>query len=265
MNFKYLKLNINSQGIAKLLFSNTKSKNAFNPIMLLEIKKALKFLEKSRKCRILIFSGEGDSFSSGADLSWMKKSKNLNYRQNKKESIGFTQMLKAIDCFTKPTISLVNGHAFGGALGVIAVSDYSLSFKKSKFCFSEVKLGLIPAMIAPYIVRSIGLRETKKLFLTGEVFDTKKALKVGLIDEIIDENDIQINSLELIKNLIQAAPVAQYKIKSFLKEIYLKKINDSLIDQTAETISRIRITKEAQEGLGAFLEKRKPNWSKIDS
>ncbi len=265
MNLKYLKLSINNQGIARLLFSNAKSRNAFNPTMLLEINKALKFLSKSRKCRVLIFSGEGDTFSSGADLSWMKKSKNLSYEQNKKESREFTQMLKAIDCFTKPTISLVNGHAFGGALGIIAASDYSLSFKKSRFCFSEVKLGLVPAMIAPYIMRSIGYRETKKLFLTGEVFDAKKALSVGLIDEIIDENNFKINSLELVKNLIKAAPVAQNKIKSYLKKIYLNKINDSLIDHTAETISRIRTTKEAQEGLGAFLEKRSPNWSKIDT
>ena len=97
----------------------------------------------------------------------MKKSKNLNYKQNKEESLVFTQMLKAIDCFPKPTISLVNGHAFGGALGIIAASDYSLSLEKSRFCFSEARLGLIPAMIAPYIMRSISYKTTKKLFLTG--------------------------------------------------------------------------------------------------
>ena len=262
MNFKYLKLDLTNQGIAKLLFSNPKSKNAFNPNMILEIKKALKFIEKSNYCRILIFSGDGDTFSSGADLMWMKKSKDLNYKQNKKESKTFTEMLKAIDCFSKPTISLVNGHAFGGALGIIAASDYSISLEKSRFCFSEVRLGLIPAMIAPYIMRSIGYKLTKNLFLTGEVFNAQKALNIGLIDEIIKVKDLKKSTSELVKNLINAAPVAQNKIKSFLKKIHLKQINNSLINETAETISRIRITKEAQEGLTAFLEKRKPDWSK---
>ncbi len=262
MNFKNLKLDLTSHGIAKLLFANPKSKNALNPNMILEIKKALRFLQKSNQCRVLIFSGEGDTFSSGADLTWMKKSKNLSYKKNKEEALGFTQMLKAIDCFPKPTISLVNGHAFGGALGIIAASDYSLSLEKSRFCFSEVRLGLIPAMIAPYIMRSIGYKNTKKLFLTGEVFHAKQAKNIGLIDEIINIDDLDIGSSELLKNLINASPAAQNKIKLFLKKIYSKEINNSLINQTAETISKIRITKEAQEGLAAFLEKRKPDWSK---
>ena len=111
----------------------------------------------------------------------------MNYEQNKKESKAFTEMLECIDNFPKPTISLVNGHAFGGALGVIAASDYSFSYEKCNFCFSEVKLGLIPAMIAPYIVRSLGYKVAKRLFLTGEIFDAKKALTVGLIDEIISQ------------------------------------------------------------------------------
>ena len=262
MNFKYIKLNLTKEGIAKIFFSNPKNKNAFNPSMINDIKEAISFLKRSEKCRLLILSGEGNIFSSGADLEWMKKSKNLNFKQNKQEAKNFTEMLKDIDNFPKPTISFINGHAFGGALGIIAVSDFSLSIESSKFCFSEVKLGLIPAMIAPYILRSIGYNATKKLFLTGEVFGAKKALSFGLIDAVVKNFDFKANESRLIKNLLSSAPIAQRKIKSFLKKVSFKEIDSLLIDKTSETISKIRVTKEAQEGLSAFLEKRKPNWNK---
>ncbi len=261
MKLKYIKLKLTSNGIAKILFFNPESKNAFNPLMIEEIKKVLKFLKSSSKCRILIFYGEGNTFSSGADLNWMKKSKNLSFENNKKESQNFTQMLTDVDTFPKPTISFINGHAFGGALGIIAATDFSLSLKNSKFCFSEVKLGLIPAMIAPYILNSIGYKHTKKLFLTGELFNANTALNIGLVDEVLENKILNIDNIELIKNLISAAPKAQIKIKSFLKKIHLRKINKSLSNLTAETISKVRVTKEAQEGLAAFLEKRKPNWN----
>ena len=202
MNFKYLKLDLNDKGIGTILFSNTRSKNALTPKMISEIILALKFLEKSENCRILVISGEGNTFSSGADLEWMKKSINLKYKENVKESKEFTKMLKSIDSFSKPTISLVNGHAFGGALGIIAATHFAISFKESKFCFSEVRLGLIPAMIAPYILRSIGYKETKKLFLTGEVFTAQKAVNIGLIDETISLKDFNIKETKLIKDLL---------------------------------------------------------------
>ncbi len=260
MQFKNLIVNVNKQGIAKILFSNKKSKNAINPDMIYEIKEAIGILKKSKSCRILIFSGDGETFSSGADLLWMKKSKSLNYEENNNEAKRFTEILQEIDNFPKPTISLVNGHAFGGALGIIAASDFSIGSEKSKYCFSEVKLGLIPAMIGPYVLRALGYLETKKLFLTGELFNAKKALKIGLIDEVADLSDYEKRTPELIKNLLSGGPNAQNSIKTFLKEINLKKIDNTLINDTAETISRIRITSEAQEGLKAFLEKRKPQW-----
>ena len=189
-------------------------------------------------------------------------SRRLTCNQNKKESKAFTEMLKAIDFFPKPIVSIVNGNAFGGALGIIAASDFALSVKESNFCFSEVKLGLVPAMIAPYVIRTIGYKASKKLFLTGEVFNSEKALNIGLIDDIVNLKDFNLNSSQLLKNLINSAPIAQNKIKSFLKKIYYKEIDNIVINQTTDTISKIRITREAQEGLSAFLEKRKPSWSK---
>ena len=260
MNFRNLKLNYLNKGLVKLIFSNQKNKNAFSPDMISEIKKAIKFLEKSDNCKILIFTGEGDTFSSGADLVWMKKSKNLNYEKNKKEAYDFTSMLRAIDNFAKPTISLVNGHAFGGALGVIAASDFAFSTKTSKFSFSEVKLGLIPAMISPYILRIVGYKLTKQLFLTGELFEAKKALEIGLIDEIINIKNFERVKDSLIQNLLIGAPQAQKKLKLFLHKINYSKINNKLINETAHKIAKIRVSEEAQEGLDAFLEKRKPKW-----
>ena len=260
MTFKSLKLEYSSQGITKLIFSNPKTKNAFNQVMILEIKKALKKLQNSNNCKILIFTGDGNIFSSGADLSLMKESKNLTFEQNKKEAKNFASMLRTIDNFSKPTISLVNGHAFGGALGVIAASDFSVCTKNTKFCFSEVRLGLIPAMIAPYILRVMGYKFTKQLFLTGEIFDAQKALKIGLIDDIVNIKDFSNFKSKIISDLLSGAPQAQRNIKTFLNKINYKNIKRNLTNETAETISKIRISKEAQEGLEAFLQKRNPKW-----
>ncbi len=248
------------KGLTYLYINRPKVKNALNIEMIDEIKETLKVLKSDSSVRVLIITGKDDCFSSGADLKWMESSKKLDFKDNKRDAIKFAEMLKEIEEFPKPTISLVNGHAFGGALGIIAVTDYSIADKNAKFSFSEVKLGIIPAMIGPYILRNIGLKNCKKLFLTGEIFDAVEAKEINLINEILTpdlfDNYISILFLKLLKG----SPKAQTEIKKFLIAINSKYIDKDLIDKTAEEIARIRISEEAQEGLNAFLEKRKPGW-----
>ena len=247
-------------GLMYLYINRPEFKNALDLITIIEIKKNLQALKLDKKVRGLVITGCEDSFSSGADLKWMKDSKELNFLENKKQALEFADMLKEIDEFPKPIISLVNGHAYGGSLGIIATSDYSVSVKNAKFSFSEVKLGIIPAMIGPYIIRSIGYKNSKKLFLTGEVFNSEVAKKINLIDEYLDPEDVYNYIKVLFAKLIKGAPTAQGKIKKFLNDIKSKNINEKLINFTADTISDIRVSSEGQEGLNAFLEKRKPKW-----
>ena len=247
-------------GVVCLYFNRQEAKNALNMETIIELKENIKVLKYDNSVRILIITGTGDTFSSGADLKWMKSSKKLNFEDNKRDAIIFVEMLKEIDEFPKPTLSIINGHAFGGALGIIAVSDFSVANMQAKFSFSEVKLGIIPAMIGPYVLRSIGFKNSKKLFLTGEIFNTQIAKNINLIDEFLPSKEIEDYTSQLIAKLKTGSPKAQKEIKEFLRNIYSSKIDKALINKTADTISKIRVSKEAQSGIEAFLKKKKPNW-----
>ena len=247
-------------GLVYLFINRPEVKNALNLEAIIDIKNTLEYLKSDKSIRVLVITGTEKTFSAGADLKWMKESKNLDFRDNKRDALLFADMLKEVDEFPVPTISLVNGHAYGGAIGIIAASDFSIAIHEAKFSFSEVKLGIIPAMIAPYVLRSIGFQNSNKLFLTAEVFDAAEAKKRNLIDEIIAGDSIDNYLKSLISKLIKGSPNAQKTVKEFLRNIMARSISEQLIDETANTIAKIRISKEGQEGLSAFLEKRKPNW-----
>ena len=258
--FKFLIVKKSDEGVFTITLNNPKQKNALNLQMIKELKDTLTLLKEHSETRLLCITGSGNVFSSGADLDWMKRARNLNLKENKVDALNFTSLLKQIDCFPKPTIAIINGHVFGGGLGIIAACDYSIANSEAKFSFSEVKLGIIPAMIAPYIIRNIGYKKSKNLFLTGEVFNTEKAMKIELIDYNAEESRIENIKNVLIKKLLQGNPRAQQEIKQFLSLINYKEINKNLIDLSADTISNIRVTSDAKEGIDAFLEKRKPKW-----
>ena len=259
MKYDFLKIEKQENNIYELTFNNPNSRNALNDKMLSEIIDCLETL-KRQPCRLLIITGEGKAFSAGADLEWMKKSINLNFQDNVNDALNFSKMLKLIDTFPSPTISVINGHAFGGGLGIICTCDFSIANVEAKFSFSEVRLGLIPAMIGPYVLRNIGFLNSRKLFLTGEVFNAEKALKINLIDIAINKENIQKEKEKLIENLLKGGPRAQCEIKKFLLNIYSKNIDDTLISRSAKKISEIRVSKEGQEGIKSFLEQSKPKW-----
>jgi methylglutaconyl-CoA hydratase len=265
MTKKFIKIEKKKNGVFELIFNNPQSRNALNKIMLKEISESLDDLKLNKKLRILIITGVGKTFSAGADLDWMKAAKNLSLEDNKKDALYFSEMIKKIDEFSKPTLALINGHVFGGGLGIVSACDFSLAEENAKFCFSEVRLGLIPAMIGPYVVRSIGLANSRKLFLTGKVFDTKHALKINLIDEALPLSMLIDKKEELVNELLMGAPKAQEEIKNFLFDITNKDINESLINKTSQTIANIRTSSEGQEGIDAFLNKRKPSWQNGNS
>ena len=260
MEYKFIKIKVIKEKVFQISLNNPKSRNAINSIMLDELLDCLDNLSRKKEIRVLIITGEGQAFSAGADLEWMKQSINLTLEENKNDAMKFSKMLRKIDEFYCTTIAIINGHAFGGGLGILSVCDFKIADSKSKFCFSEVKLGIIPAMIGPYILRNLGYANTKKLFLTGEIFDADHAATLSLIDKFVSTQHIINERNILIDKLLLGGPKAQTAIKTYLQNIYSKSISDDVIEHAAENIANLRVSEEGQKGIKAFLNKTNPDW-----
>ena len=260
MEYNFIKIKNIKEKVLQISLNNPKARNAINSMMLDELINCLDDLSKKKEIRILIITGEGQAFSAGADLEWMKQSINLTFEENKNDAMKFSKMLRKIDEFYCSTVAIINGHAFGGGLGILSVCDFKIADSNAKFCFSEVKLGIIPAMIGPYILRNLGYANTKKLFLTGEIFDANEAVTLNLIDRFVRTKDIINERNILIDKLSLGGPKAQTAIKTYLHNIYSKSISDEIINYAAENIADLRVSEEGQKGIKAFLNKSNPDW-----
>ena len=186
-----------------------------------------------------------------------------NLEENLEDAGQLAELMRRLDCFSKPTIALVQGAAFGGALGLIACCDIAIATEKASFCLSEVKIGLIPAAISPYVMRAIGEQASRRYFLTAERFFAAEANRLGLVDIMVEGNDDLEDAGEgMIGQLLQNSPAALTAAKSLIKAVSQKPIDKAVIDDTSRRIAEIRVSEEGQEGLTAFLDKRKPNWCK---
>jgi len=208
----------------------------------------------------MVLQARGKSFSAGADLNWMKKMAGYAYDENKHDAEQLANMLYALYTLNKPTIARVHGAAFGGAVGLVACCDIAVGSKLSKFCLSEVKLGLVPATISPYVISAVGLREAKRLFMTAEVISARRARRLGLLNETVSEEDLDSTIDSIISAILKNGPVAVSQAKALASAVAGKAIDSELIDFTSDTIAKIRVSKEGQEGLTVFLEKRKASW-----
>ncbi|MHA1213711.1 MAG: enoyl-CoA hydratase/isomerase family protein [Candidatus Hodarchaeales archaeon] len=234
--------------------------NAFNPLMIEELTSVFKFLNNDDDIRMIVLTGAGKSFSAGADLNYMKKSKDFTYEENKDDAFKLEQMFFTIYKTSKPVLAKVNGAAFGGGVGLISVCDIALSLKKAKMAFSEVNLGIMPAVISPYVIAKIGFSNASRFFLTGERFDGQKAYEIGLIHEAFETLDeLEQKQEEIIKNLLASSPKAMASIKKLLNRNRGKEFQE-IREYCIEEIARIRTSDEGKEGLSAFLEKRAPRW-----
>jgi methylglutaconyl-CoA hydratase len=234
--------------------------NALNELMIEELNLALTSL-KNEDFRILLLKGNGKSFCSGADLNYMKNMKNFTLEENQKDAFNLAQLMYNLYKFPKITIAIGHGAIMGGGIGLIACCDFSICESETRFSFSEIRLGLIPAVISPYIIRKIGISKAKELFLTGSIFSSYEAEKWGLITKSISQQEIQKFSKEMIQQLLSCPPNTIKEIKELI-EINLTYNLEELKIKTSEIIANIRISKEAQEGIQAFFEKRKPYWYK---
>ena len=259
MNYETIETS-KDNGISIISLNRPEVHNAMNEKMMKELQDCFKNLN-SDDSKIIILTGNGKSFCAGADLNWMKSMAKYTKEENIKDSKLLLNLYEEIYNCKKPVIAKVNGHAFGGGLGLFAACDIIISKDDCKFAFSEVKLGIIPSVISTYISRRISLSNMRRLFLTGERFDSNYAKEIGLIDFVGSETEVEKICEKYVKILLSSGPKAMTEVKKLVDNC--EKMNrEDYKKYTVEKISELRVSKEGQEGINAFLEKRKPKWSK---
>ncbi|HVO14687.1 MAG TPA: enoyl-CoA hydratase-related protein [Alphaproteobacteria bacterium] len=257
-----VKTNIDARGIARVLLDRPEVHNAFDDALIAELTKTFQALDGDGRVRVVVLTGAGKSFSAGGDLNWMKRMAGYSMAENVRDAEGLGALMASLDRLAKPTLGLVNGAAYGGGVGLVACCDIVIAASTAKFCLSEVKLGLIPAVISPYVVRAMGARAARRYFLTAEVFDAEDARRLGLAHEVVAPEDVEAAGARLVEVLLQAGPDAQAAAKALIARVAGAPIDEALIADTARRIAEIRATDEGREGVSAFLEKRKPRWSR---
>jgi len=253
-------LDVNAQGVATVTLNNPEKHNAFDDDIIKQLTDIFNNISQRDDISIMVLASNGKSFSAGADLGWMKRMAGYSYEDNLKDANALAQMLKALNFLPQTTIAKVQGAAFGGAVGLASCCDIVIASRNASFCLSEVKLGLIPATISPYVVDAIGLKASRRYFQTAERFFADKAQLLGLVDEIVEPESLSESVSAMISTLLANGNQARRQAKKLAQDVAFQAINESLLKDTSKRIAAIRVSDEGQEGLTAFFEKRSPNW-----
>ena len=257
-----LKIEHDARGIATLTLDRPAQKNALSAELVGRLTDAFAALAADRSVRVVMLRGAGDAFCAGADVNDMRAAGAATLEANEADSRRFAAMLARIEAQPQPTVAVVQGAAYGGAIGLIAACDIAIAAGNARLALSEVRLGLIPAMISPYVLRAIGARQAHRWFLTGEAMDAATALRIGLVHEVADDAALEAAAEKLVAALLAGGPFAQAEIKRLLRRVTGRgsAADESMLTDTARWIARIRAGDEGREGLTAFLERRKPRW-----
>ena len=253
-------LEVNEQGIATVTLNNPDKHNAFDDNIIKQLTDIFNDISERDDISIMILASNGKSFSAGADLGWMKRMAGYSYEDNLKDANALANMLKALNFLPQTTIAKVQGAAFGGAVGLASCCDIVIASTKASFCLSEVKIGLIPATISPYVVDAIGLKASRRYFQTAERFFADKAQQIGLVDEVVSPEALTDEVNAMVTTLLANGNQARRQAKKLSQDVAFQTIDDNLLKDTSERIAAIRVSPEGQEGLTAFFEKRAPNW-----
>jgi methylglutaconyl-CoA hydratase len=245
---------------ATLWLNRPERHNAFDDGLIAELSAALVELAADSAIRVVLLAGRGKSFSAGADLAWMKRMAGYTAAENEADAQKMAEMLHRLDSLAKPTIALVQGAAMGGGVGLVAACDIAIAAEDAQFAFSEVRLGLTPATISPYVIAAIGPRAARRYFLTAERFDARRALRLGLVTVVVPAADLAMEASRLADILCQNGPAAMAEAKRLIADVTGRPIDAALRRETAGRIARRRASAEGREGVAAFLEKRKPSW-----
>ena len=251
---------IDARGVARVSLNRPEKHNAFDDAVIAALREAFDSLASRADVRVVVLASEGKNFSAGADLGWMKRMAEYDYDHNHKDAQLLAGMLKALHDLPQPTIARVQGAAFGGAVGLVSCCDMAVASEGASFCLSEVKIGLIPATISPYVIKAMGERAARRYFTTAERFRAAEGLRLGLVSEVAAEDALDATVDKLVDALLQNGPQAVRAAKKLVVDVAGRDITAALIEDTCGRIAQIRVAQEGQEGLGAFLNKRQPNW-----
>lgn len=249
-------------GVLTLRLNRPDVHNAFDTTMINELTVALGAAEQSDDIRVVIITGTGASFSAGADMHWMRSMVNASQEDNEQDALRLAALMRSLNYLSKPTIARINGAAFGGGLGLIAACDITIAVDTARFALTEARLGLAPAVISPYVFRRIGERNARRYFLTGERFDCQQAQSIGLIQQCVAKEDLDEAVTAVVNNLLKGGPEAVSTCKELVYAVagHDEETQKTMDEYTSKVIAGLRVMEEGQEGLAAFLEKRKPGW-----
>jgi len=253
---------IDEQGLATLTMNRPEIHNAFDDALIKLMIAELRRLEGAPDVRAIILAANGKSFSAGADLAWMRRMADYSHEENLDDALSLAELMQTLYQLKKPTIARVQGAAYGGGVGLVACCDMVIASENSVFCLSEVKLGLMPAVISPYVVAAMGSRAARRYFQSAEVFSAAEAYRWGLIHEIVAAEELGAAVERLASKLLKNGPLAMAAAKDLVARVAAENIDTTLINDTAERIAAIRASAEGKEGLSSFLEKRSPAWVK---
>jgi len=245
--------------VATVALARPGSHNALNAALIEEVTRCFEDLAQDEGTRVVVLTGEGQSFCAGADVGYMRDTARFSYEENVEDARRLARMFRSVDECPKPVVAKVAGAAIGGGVGLVAAADVAVAEEGTRFAFSEVRLGIAPATIAPFVIRKVGYSHARALFLTGERFDAGRAREIGLVHQVAWTGELGTTTDEVVARLLQGGPVAQAAVKELLRQIEATEPMEALGLMT-NRIAELRIGEEGQEGLGAFLEKREPEW-----
>jgi methylglutaconyl-CoA hydratase len=251
---------IDARGVVTITLNRPERHNAFDDALVAQLTEALRRLDADPNVRVVALSGAGRTFCAGGDIEWMRRLGDRSFDENLSDAVALAELMHTLDRLSKPTIALVRGAAYGGGVGLVACCDVVIASERANFCLSEVRLGVIPAAIGPYILRSIGARQARRFVLTAEVISAERAREIGLVHEVVKEIDLPVAKDRVVEALLSGAPGAQAEAKSSMFLYEGRRIDDNLMKETARRIATLRASPEGREGLSAFLDKRAPAW-----
>jgi methylglutaconyl-CoA hydratase len=258
--FQTIRLAVDEK-VARITFARPEVHNAFNATMIAELAQVFDQVKAEASVRVVVLTGEGKSFCAGADINWMREIVDYSYEQNLSESLLLAEALHKLYSLPKPTVAMVNGTAIGGGNGFLSACDIAVATDEAQFGLSEVKIGLVPAAISPFVIRKIGESKAREYFLTGKRITAQKAYEIGLINQVVPPYYLGDTVDELIGLLLTSGPEALASCKELIFQVPQMSLEE-VKEFTARMIANLRISEEGQEGMASFLEKRKPKWTK---
>jgi methylglutaconyl-CoA hydratase len=249
-------------GVGIITLNRADRHNAFDDVLVQELVRALGVMGRDDSVRVVVLSSTGKSFCAGADLGWMRDAGGLSLEENQRDARVMAEMLKRIATIPKPTVARVQGPAYGGGVGLVAACDIAVATFEAQFCFSEVRLGLIPAVISPYVIAAMGPRHARRYMLTGEAFSAAEAYRVGLVHEMVADDAALDDAVgQIVDGLLENGSRALAECKDLIRAVVNRPLDAELMDDTSRRIARARASDEGREGVAAFLDKRRPSWA----